>query len=97
MRNGEVNGRGESSMSKSEKRRAALAGNRAVRELAKAFEVAGLNDLAAFNLAARVVCDARLKVESEIEKLRRRQRHKFTSSQDSGTLITSPSGPSCKS
>jgi hypothetical protein len=57
-------------MTESEQRRAALAGNRAIRELAKAFEIAGLVSMVATNVAIRAVNEARQKVETTLGKLR---------------------------
>jgi len=56
-------------MTKIEKRSAALAGNAAIRKLAQSFELAGLNQFTAMNSAAKIVNDARLKVETTLQRI----------------------------
>jgi len=60
-------------MSKTDQRRAAFAGNAAIRKLAQSFELAGLNQFTAMNSAAKIVNDARLNVEINIGKFLKRE------------------------
>jgi hypothetical protein len=58
-------------MTEQEQRSAALAGNRAKRELARSFEIYGLNGNAAINPACRVVNAATENLETALARLTR--------------------------
>lgn len=56
-------------MTKNDERRAALAHNRAADELAKAFELMGLESITAHNVALKFTNAAMLEVRSTMERL----------------------------